>query len=182
MQNAFPRYLCGLLPFAFLIKGRLSGWLSQLHIGLPIAVLLLILFIGDFPKYLSKIHDDFDGPIEGMVKFIEKTASPDDNICLGYGDLPLKFYLPNRVYGGLAADLPEDPNILDIIIIRQNPITDRDLGVSQLLMQHLDNSQGQYKAYQINVQDHRFQNREVPTEHIYTSRKVKNPLVIHKKQ
>ncbi|MCP4443027.1 MAG: hypothetical protein GY810_29325 [Aureispira sp.] len=182
MQNAFPRYLCGLLPFAFLIKGRLSGWLSQLHIGLPIFVLLIILFIGDFPKYISKINEDFKGPIEGMVKFIEETSSPDDVIGLGYGDLPLKFYLPNRIYGGLAADLPEDPNILDLIIIRQHPITDRDYSVTQFLIQHLDNNPELYKAYSINVQDHGFQNREVPTEHVYTTLKVNNPLVIHKKQ
>lgn len=180
--NAFPRYLCGTIPFAFLLKGRIAGWLSQIHLVLALAALFAVLFIGDLPKYINKIHEDYDGPIEGMVKFIKKTSNPAEVIGISYGDLPLKFYLPQtRIYGGLANDLPKDPSILDIIIIRQHSITDRDFKVNEFLIDQLNKS-GAYQAYKINVQDQNFQNRETPHEHSYVTPELTHPLIIHKKQ
>lgn len=180
--NAFPRYLCATIPFAFLLKGRIAGWLGQIHLMLPLAALLILVFIGDLPKYIQKIHEDYNGPIEGMVEFLKKTSSPEKTIGISYGDLPLKFYLPKtRIYGGLANDLPKDPSILDVIIIRHHPITERDFNVNQFLIEQLNRS-GAYQAYKINVQDQNFQNRETPHEHSYITPELTIPLIIHKKQ
>ncbi|MBL4710352.1 MAG: glycosyltransferase family 39 protein [Flavobacteriales bacterium] len=33
----FVRYLCGMIPFIFLIKGRFAAWLAKIHVAIPIA-------------------------------------------------------------------------------------------------------------------------------------------------
>jgi len=69
-------------------------------------------------EYLYEITHDFDGPIEGIVKFLGKKAKPDDRVFISYGDLPLKFYTALDIKGGQTGeDLSSWPPP-DWIIIR----------------------------------------------------------------
>lgn len=45
-----------------------------------------------FPKYIYEITHDYDGPIEGIVKFLKENAKAGDTVKIIYGDQPLIFY------------------------------------------------------------------------------------------
>jgi len=47
-----------------------------------------------FPMYLYEITHDYDGPVEGTIKFLKKYAKPGDTVKVPYDDAALIFYLP----------------------------------------------------------------------------------------
>lgn len=46
------------------------------------------------PKYLYEITHDYDGPVEGSVKFLKQYAKPGDAVKVAYDDASFIFYLP----------------------------------------------------------------------------------------
>jgi len=161
----FVRYLCGMIPFLFLIKGRFASWLTKIHVSIPIALIMILTFLSDFPKYLKEITTDNIGPIEGIVSYLEQSTTAKDKIGIGYGDLALKFYLPNKIYGGLVVDMPSNMDSLDIIVMRQNVITDRDYEVTLAFNDYFQLHQNDFNVLQLNVRDLAFECRETPDEH-----------------
>jgi hypothetical protein len=161
----FVRYLCGIIPFLFLIKGRLAGWLAKVHSIVPIALIVTLVWFSDFSKYIKDLRTDNIGPIEGIVSYLEQATIPTDKIGIGYGDLPLKFYLPNKIYGGLVVDMPQNLDSLDVIVMRQNVITDRDREVTVAFDNYIQNHQNDFNGLRLNVLDLPFECRETPDEH-----------------
>jgi len=47
--------------------------------------------------YIYEITHNYNGPIKGTVKFLEKNANPGDKVKIFYGDLSLQFYLGNTL-------------------------------------------------------------------------------------
>ncbi len=178
------RYLCVTIPFALLIKARIGGWLTKIHLAVPIILFIgITIYKGDMANYIKELQNEegYVGPIEGMVNFLEKEAAPSDKIAISFGDLPLKFYLENRIYGGLAGDLPENLDSMDIIIIRRNAIDKMDRKIQERLNQYVQANQASFQAYRLNVEDNPFENREIPQDHYYETPLVTNPLVVNKR-
>ncbi len=177
------RYLCITIPFAIIIKGRISGWLSELHLGVPLILFLgLIIYKGDLLNYSKELFaSSYTGPVESMVNFLKNEALKEDKIAISYGDLPLKYYLENPIYGGLAGDLPENLDSMDFIIVRRNSIDKMDQKVQIKLHEYIQLNLNKFKAYGLNVEDTPFQNREIPESHYYETPLVSNSLVIHKR-
>ncbi|MBL4710351.1 MAG: hypothetical protein JKY48_18120 [Flavobacteriales bacterium] len=121
--------------------------------------------MSDFSKYIKEISRDDIGPIEGIVSYLEQATTASDRIGIGYGDLPLKFYLPNKIYGGLVVDMPGSLDSLDVIVMRQNVITDRDREVTIAFDQYIQTHQNDFNALRLNVLDLPFECRETPDEH-----------------
>lgn len=177
-------YLCAVIPFALILKGRINSWLSSYHIGIPIVIFAaVILYKGDILNYTKELrYSNFVGPVEGMVGFIKRETKASDKIAISFGDLPLKYYLPNRIYGGLAGDLPENLDSMKVIIIRQNAIDLMDQRVQQRLDTYVQANLKKFKAYALNVEDSPFENRENPSNHYYEALLVTNSLTIHKRK
>jgi hypothetical protein len=177
------RYLCATIPFALLLKGRLAGWMARRHWAIPLSIFIaLIVYKGAIQKYVTELTANaYVGPIESIVNFMNREANDDDSIAIFFGDLPLKFYLNNRIYGGLAGDLPTNLDSINFIIVRRNAVDVMDSKVQLRLHEYLQKNQQKFKAFALNVEDSPFQNREIPEAHFYEPPLVSNALVIHQR-
>ena len=65
-----------------------------------------------FRTELSRIGSDILGhrpdPNRLVVDWLKQNAAPTDEILINYEDVPLMFYLPNPIRGGIAAFRAED--------------------------------------------------------------------------
>ncbi len=95
------RYLVYFIPLLGIVQAmilsRLAGYSRVLLAGfLLISVTTGVFNMGTpnffFPKYLYEITHDYDGPVEGIVKFLKKSAKRGDTVKIIYGDLPVMFY------------------------------------------------------------------------------------------
>lgn len=63
------------------------------------------------PEYIYEITHDYDGPIEGIVKYLEQHAKPGDEVKTPYNGANLIFYLPwlkiNDFYFFNTKDFPK---------------------------------------------------------------------------
>ncbi|MBF0217346.1 MAG: glycosyltransferase family 39 protein [Candidatus Omnitrophica bacterium] len=95
------RYMVYFIPLLGIAEGMvLSRWYSRSRAAVVI-FLGISLGTGVFnqappnfflPKYFYEITHDYDGPIEGIVKFLSANAREGDEVKIIYGDLPLIFY------------------------------------------------------------------------------------------
>ena len=179
-KEIYVRYLCGIIPLLLLVFGRLLSVFSRFHNAIPIVIILIVAISQGLPKYVTKeLNDDYIGPITGIVSFLEKESKPGDKILIPYGDLPLKYYLPDRVYtGGHTALQPKDGDEFDFIVIRKTAIMDLDYKASLWIQTLL--SKGDYELLALDVADNVYENRENPETHIWEAPKVteKNQLII----
>jgi 4-amino-4-deoxy-L-arabinose transferase-like glycosyltransferase len=98
------RYLAPLAPPAFLLIGLVVGSLLERSLPVGVAVAVLWVATGPLHRFAYEITHDFDGPIEGIVKFLDENAREGDTVAITYGDLPVKFYTDLRVLGGLTGE------------------------------------------------------------------------------
>jgi hypothetical protein len=161
----FFRYLCPIIPPVIAIAGLLVAAASRLH-WLAGAVLLIIAALhqpmGDF---MYELTHDYDGPIEGIVKFLQANAEPEDVVAITYGDMPLKFYTDLRIVGGLTGEDLTPCKTARWVVIRRHTICEKDFAVLQYLRQHLDPHS--YHKIKIDFPDAPFENRESPNEHLF---------------
>ncbi|MFH1552165.1 MAG: glycosyltransferase family 39 protein [Candidatus Omnitrophota bacterium] len=100
------RYLIYFIPIFSIVESMILLRLAKFSRVLLVAFLVISIFTGVFnmgspnwyfPKYLYEITHDYDGPVEGIVKFLKKNAAPGDTVKIIYGDLPLMFYTELKV-------------------------------------------------------------------------------------
>ena len=117
------RYLVYFIPLLAIVEGMILLRLartsrSALAAFLVISVMTGIFNMGApnflFPKYLYEITHDYDGPIEGIVKFLNENAKPGDTVKIVFGDQPLMFYTDLAIdnswvydYNCAYEDMPE---------------------------------------------------------------------------
>ena len=170
------RYLAPLAPPAFLLIGLLIGSFLRRSLPLGVAVVVLWVATGPLNRFAYEITHDFDGPIEGIVKFLEQNARPGDAVAITYGDLPLKFYTDLRVVGGLTGEDITAARAAEWIIPRQNVSSREERRVRTALMSYL--SPKTHRGYEIDYPDTAFENREDPTMHRYRTERPTYPRVV----
>jgi 4-amino-4-deoxy-L-arabinose transferase-like glycosyltransferase len=170
------RYLAPLAPPAFLLIGLLIGSFLRRSLPLGVAVVVLWVATGPLNRFAYEITHDFDGPIEGIVKFLEQNARPGDTVAITYGDLPLKFYTDLRVVGGLTGEDITAARAAEWIIPRQNVSSREERRVRTALMSYL--SPKTHRGYEIDYPDTAFENREDPTMHRYRTERPTYPRVV----
>jgi len=136
-------------------------------------------FIMPVNNYLFEISHDFDGPVEGIVKFLEQKADKNDIVAITYEDLPVKLYTGLRVVGGLTGEDLKDVKNARWVIIRKNIGSKKDLLVRQYIEENLDLKK--YKKIILDYPDTRFQNREDPKKHLYATAKDEDRVVIYER-
>ena len=175
----FFRYLGPLVPVFALVAGgmicALAGWSRLLAAGLVVCNLAL----SPIPQYLYEITHDYDGPIEGIVNYLNGHAAGGDVVVATYGDLPIKWYTGLRVVGGLTGEPLDQAKDARWVIFRKYTISEKDLAVKMYLAQHLD--PGRYEKIVLDFPDLPFENREDPDLHQYRTVRNESRVVIYRR-
>jgi 4-amino-4-deoxy-L-arabinose transferase-like glycosyltransferase len=129
--------------------------------------------------YFYEITHDYDGPIEGIVTYLNRHALPGDTVAITYGDLPLKFYTPLRVVGGLTGEDLSPAKTAEWIIIRAHIHHRKDQAVHDYLRREVDLSQ--YRRIILPYPDVPFENRESPEEHLFRTARDQPPVTIYRR-
>lgn len=165
--GAYFRYLTPMVPAAFLLAGAMLGALADLSRLGAVAFFAGWLALSPILDFVHEIRNDFDGPIEGIVRFLKKHARPGDTVAISYGDMPVKFYTDLRVIGGLTGEDLSRAAGADWIILRRHQFTGVDRQVKAALKEHL--LAGEYLEYRLRFPDTAFENREDPRMHRFRS-------------
>lgn len=173
---AFFRYLAPVIPvWLILVAALLASMSGPARWAVP---LLLALAIGRQPvaDYLYELAHDYDGPIEGIVRFLGQRASATDVVAITYGDMPLKFYTRLRVVGGLTGEDLSPALNARWVIIRHHVISDKDMAVRDYLTSRL--LAEQFRIHRLAFPDLPFENRESPHEHQYRTVEGYFPVMV----
>jgi 4-amino-4-deoxy-L-arabinose transferase-like glycosyltransferase len=98
------RYLMPLIPIFTIIIALLVVSACRLHVTVSVAIVVVMIFTGFFRDFLYEITHDYDGPVEGIVRYLKEHGNEDDIVLIAYGDMAVKFYTKMRVVGGLTAE------------------------------------------------------------------------------
>jgi len=178
----FFRYLTPLIPFLAMLAALFLQPLSTFHWAVPLVFVMILINRNDLTSYFTELADDYNGPMEGIVEYLEKNAQKNDVVAITYGDMPVKFYTGLRVVGGLTGEDLTPARDADWIIIRYHIISDKDQKVRQFLAQNVN--WPNYERIILPYPDAPWQNRESPQDHLYQSPKPEQypPVIMfHKK-
>jgi len=171
----FFRYLAPVIPVCCLIITPVVNSAINIHAGTSIGIIAIMIYFSSFTDYLYEITHDYDGPIEGIVNYINQHGGKDDIVAVTYGDLPIKLYTNMRVVGGLTGEDLSPAQHANWIILRSYVISWKDLNVRKYLMQNIP--WDKYQELRLNYPELPFENREEPSKHrfrtVTTSKKVR---------
>lgn len=151
----------------------------DINIIFGIVLLSAMVLSNNILDYFYEITHDYNGPIEGIVKHLNKHANENDLVAITYGDMPLKFYTNLRVLGGLTGENLEPARKTEWVIIRKSSISGKLTGVTKWLIKNIPWSN--YQKKQIDYPDCRYENREEPREHRFRTAMDKDKVVIYQK-
>ncbi|PKL91742.1 MAG: hypothetical protein CVV21_06875 [Candidatus Goldiibacteriota bacterium HGW-Goldbacteria-1] len=176
-HTPFYRNLAAAVPVMAIIAALILA--PAFHIKFYIGVFLTLIFLGtgSLPKYFYEITHDYDGPVEGMVKYLNENGSEDDTVLITYGDLPLKLYTKMSVKGGLTGEIL--PDKADWVIIRKHVMEEKDKKTAEYIRQKMDRNK--YQMITIDYPDNYDENSEFPSRHLFWTDKEEDRVVIYKK-
>ena len=175
----FLRYITPLIPIVIIIFAVMLVAVAKVHLILPIVVVIILISTGNLGDFLYELTHDYDGPIEGIVKYLEENGNKDDVVAITYGDMPLKFYTQMRIVGGLTGEDLSPARQANWIILRKHTISNKDLAVRKYLVPILRRKG--YQQVAIDYPDNLFENREDPAEHHFRTNKDEDRVVIFRK-
>lgn len=108
MLSPYPhfRYLAPIIPACWLLVALMLERAMRIHWSIGIVVLALLAYTGTTVDYFYEITHDYDGPVEGTVKYLRAHAQEGDIVVCLREEMPIKFYTNLRVIGG--------PNLEDL--------------------------------------------------------------------
>ena len=176
----FLRYIVTLIPPLMMVAGYLITRVHEVQRVLAAGVLLAAVALQPLPDFLYELTHNYDGPMEGIAKFLNSHARPEDTVAISYGDMPLKFYTRLRVLGGLTAEDPAPAKTARWVIFRKNVTGPRDYKVRRLLRDRVDLSG--YDKIVLPYPDAPFENRETPCRHMYRTAWEYEPVLVYRRR
>jgi hypothetical protein len=170
----FFRYVGPVVPLVVLLIGVIVDAVADLHWLAAAGMAVVLIVTGQFKGYLYEITHDYDGPEEGISKYLNEHGSPNDTVAISYGDMPLKFYTKMRVVGGLTGEDMEPAKNARWVIIRQS-----GMGAKAYLQSNIDLSR--YRKIEIDYPDIAWENREDPANHLFRTSMTADKVVIYEK-
>jgi hypothetical protein len=170
------RYIAPLAAPALLLIGLILAALLKRSRLAATAAAALWLASSNLHDFAYELTHEFDGPIEGIVEFLDQRAQPDDTVAITYGDMPLKFYTGLRIVGGLTGEDLAEAQTAEWIILRRSVGSREERRVKQVLSGTL--SPKRYRGFQIDYPDTQFENREDPAMHRYRTARPTYPRVV----
>ncbi len=175
--DVYFRYLTPLAPPLFVLTGLLVGSLLRAWPAVGVAAIAAFVSAGPMRAYVHELTHDYDGPIEGIVEFLEHHARPGDTVAIVYGDLPLKFYTGLRVIGGLTGEDLAPARDAEWIILRRHTVAPVSREVRETFRSFL--STAEYRRYEIDYPEIAFENREDPRVHRYRTARTPRKVSIY---
>ena len=177
--NTFFRYLAPLIPVACIIMGLIIESGMKVHPAVGVIIIGLLAWWWRMPSYLYEITHDYNGPIEGVVTYLNAHAGPDDVVAVTHEDLPIKWYTNLRVIGPVSGEDFKPALNADWLVLRQQ-VTDPDYPFIGFLMKSIP--WGKYEQIPLPYPDIVFENREDPEEHHFrTVENPDSPVVIYRR-
>jgi hypothetical protein len=134
--------------------------------------------------YLNEVVYGYPDVNIGLIDFFLKNAKPGQTILAEYDDMPLQYYTPFRVIGGLQG--PIDPTEKpDWVSMRRDVRVNRDgflFGPREFIENHLDLARD-YERIELPTPDETFGNRAGPQFHSFIpAGPPQKPLVVYKRK
>ncbi len=161
VPSTFFRYLTPMIPVLTILVAMVVVAVAKIHISAAVLVLVALLATGNLRNYLYEITHDYDGPIEGITNYLNEHGNDNDVVFITYGDMPLKFYTPMRIVGGLTAEDLSDADDPDWVIVRRHSPPRLGRVIKHLQKIPLSN----YRDVVIDYPDIINENREYPAKH-----------------
>ena len=141
---------------------------------LAAATVVILIATSQLKDYLYEITHDYDGPEEGIARYLNEHGSANDTVAVSYGDLSLKFYTKMRVVGGLTGEDLEPAKNARWVVIRKD-----DMGVRGNLVEetHLQ----RYREIVLDYPDIPWENREEPGLHLFRTSTSSDKVVIYER-
>jgi len=177
----FFRYLCPLIPLSCCLIALIAERLARLtHLAAGVALILLVAYtIGPVLDFGYELTHRYEGPIDGIVRFLNSSGKPGDLVVITYEDLPLKFYTKMRVLGGLTGEDLSPAANAQWIIIRRHPLGPSDMAVGKYIALHVDRNR--YERIELDSPDTEYQNRETPWAHKFrTDTTADHVMIFHR--
>ena len=172
----FFRYIAPTVPLVILLAAVIISAAAEAHWLLAAAAIMALAATSQLKDYFYEIIHDYDGPEEGIARYLNEHDSSDDIVAIMYGDMSLKFYTKMRVVGGLTGEDLAPAKNARWVILRQNVVSDKDRKVGDYL---IDNIQwDRYRRIVIDYPDIMFENRESPGSHLFRTDKDEERIVI----
>jgi 4-amino-4-deoxy-L-arabinose transferase-like glycosyltransferase len=134
----FLRYIAPCIPLLIILIAVIVDATSRVNFLLVCATVALVLITGQLKDFLYEITHDYDGPEEGIVRYLNEHGSPNEVVAITYGDMPLKFYTKMRIVGGLTGEDLEPAKNARWVIIRKYVICYKDAAVRAYLLNNID--------------------------------------------
>jgi hypothetical protein len=150
----------------------------KLHLVVGLGAIACFVFAQPLQDYAYELTHDFEGPVEGIVTYLNSHGSSNDIVAITYEDLPVKFYTNMRVIGGLTGEDPSPAKDADWLILRRYTVS-RDYEVRKYLVENLPREK--FDAIQLPYPDTPFENRESPAEHRYKTVTNEARVVIYRR-
>jgi 4-amino-4-deoxy-L-arabinose transferase-like glycosyltransferase len=172
------RYVAPSVPLVVILVAVIVDAAVKVSPVFAVVVVAALIAGSQLKDYLYEITHDYDGPIEGIVSYLNKHGNKSDIVAITYGDLPLKFYTKMRVVGGLTGEDLSPAVNARWVIVRKHDVSD-DERVSNYLLNYTDWSK--YRKITLNYPDISWENREDPFEHRFRTCTDEDKVVIHER-
>jgi 4-amino-4-deoxy-L-arabinose transferase-like glycosyltransferase len=182
VEQRYFRYLFHLIPLFFIVEAAILAKWFKINKYLTALVLIILVFTSFFHRfkmsspllnYLYEITHDYDGPNEGVVKFLSQNAKPQDTVKVPYGDRPVIFYNKLRVD---SRPFFENETYPEWIVFRKDW-----LGDSPLEHEYFKTIESRYEKIVLDYPDIRWGNRPDLGYHKFRTVKGQPPVIIYKK-
>ena len=185
VEQRIIRYMIHIVPFLYIVQGViLANWFKRSRVLTTVVFIILIssnLFSNPkikFPifDFITEITHDYDGPNEGIVKFLGEHAKKGDHVKVPYADSPIIFYAKDIVVDYEPA-FSKNESFPEWIIPRQH-------WVSQKLREtdYFQKILSSYQRIEINYPDLQWGNRPEPGYHKYRTVTDSPKIVIFKRR
>ena len=106
-----------------MVVGRWMAEATRIHRALAVWMGAVIVLSGPGADFIQEQLIPIQDAGGAIVKYLKTHARPGDVIVSNIGDMPLKYYLPNRVVGGLTGENLEEFTSPEWVISRRRSPT-----------------------------------------------------------
>jgi 4-amino-4-deoxy-L-arabinose transferase-like glycosyltransferase len=175
----FFRYIAPSILLLVVLIAVIIDAAASVHLLLAVATAALLVATGQLKDYFYEITHDYDGPEEGIARYLNEHGSPEDTVAITYGDMSLKLYTGMRVVGGFTGENLEPAKNARWVIIRKYILYDKDAKVGEYLINNIE--WNRYRRIMINYPDIPWENRESPSGHLFRTCTDEDKVAIYER-
>lgn len=182
--RGFFRYIAPLVPVLVLMQAGILDWTMKRMPALGLAILLLLPAVTYTHSYVLcdyayELTHEYNGPIDGIVKYLKAHVKPGDLIAVNHEDLPIKFYIDARVMAAGTGENLDAARNADWFVSRLS-VVDNDRAGNDRLYQLIPTYD--YEEITLDSPDSMFENREDPDSHSFRTPDCVPPVLIYRRR